>query len=85
MRIYLQHHSQLDKLNKMSFIEKLLEKDVKKSKISSEEAEAVQKRVKTISNVSEFAKADVQLVMEVRQVFSLPGLGHKLNSADKKD
>lgn len=58
----------------MSFIEKLLEKDVKKSKISSEEAEAVQKRVKTISNVSEFAKADVQLVMEVRQVFFIAGL-----------
>ena len=74
MRICLQHHSQLDKLNKMSFIEKLLEKDVKKSKISSEEAEAVQKRVKTISNVSEFAKADVQLVMEVRQVFFIAGL-----------
>lgn len=46
--------------------DKLLEKDVKKSKLTSDEAQAIKDRVKTASDIAELGKADVQLVMEVR-------------------
>lgn len=46
--------------------DKLLEKDVAKSKISSEDAQAIKNRVKTVTSVSELAGHDVQLAMEVR-------------------
>lgn len=45
--------------------DKLLEKDVKKSKISSDEAQAIKNRVKTVNSISAFGSEDVQLVMEV--------------------
>ena len=45
--------------------DKLLEKDVAKSKISSEDAQAIKNRVTTVTNVSELAGKDVQLAMEV--------------------
>jgi hypothetical protein len=46
--------------------DKLLEKDVAKSKISSEDAQAIKNRVTTVTNVSELAGKDIQLAMEVR-------------------
>lgn len=45
--------------------DKLLEKDVKKSKISSDDAQAIKNRVKTVNSISAFGNEDVQLVMEV--------------------
>jgi 3-hydroxybutyryl-CoA dehydrogenase len=46
--------------------DKLLEKDVAKSKISSDDAQAIKNRVTTVTNVSELAGKDIQLAMEVR-------------------
>ncbi|KAK9896237.1 hypothetical protein P389DRAFT_76523 [Cystobasidium minutum MCA 4210] len=52
-------------LNKgLAFMNKLLEKDVKKSKISSDDAQAIKDRVKTVNSISAFGQEDVQLVME---------------------
>jgi len=52
-------------LNKgVAFMNKLLEKDVKKNKITSDEAQAIKDRVTAVSDVAEFGKNDVQLVME---------------------
>lgn len=47
--------------------DKLLEKDVKKSKISSDDAQAIKNRVKTVNSIAAFGQEDVQLVMEVNQ------------------
>lgn len=46
--------------------DKLLEKDVAKAKISSDDAQAIKNRIKTVTNVSELADKDIQLAMEVR-------------------
>jgi 3-hydroxyacyl-CoA dehydrogenase len=47
--------------------DKLLEKDVKKSKISSDDAQAIKNRIKTVNSIGAFADEGVQLVMEVYQ------------------
>lgn len=47
--------------------DKLLEKDVKKSKISSDDAQAIKNRIKPVGSLEAFASEDVQLVMEVRK------------------
>jgi len=48
----------------LAFMDKLLEKDVAKSKISSDDAQAIKNRVTTVTNVSELAGKDIQLAME---------------------
>lgn len=54
-------------------IDKLLEKDVKKDKLSSEEAQRIKDRVTTLGGIEELRESgkDVQLVMEVSYAIPL--------------
>lgn len=45
--------------------DKLLEKDVKKNKLTSEDADAIKSRVKTVQNMKALGDHEVDLVMEV--------------------